>query len=248
MKLIMFLSAIFLAASALVNAAPRTAGHEDDEKDVENVMRDFEQAIQESDFEKAHALFTPDARWIENSYSLPVESWLPGWFFRWRDAKFRIDSHLNDIEVHVSGDVAWTTVSVESIWNADNEAARVMQHDRSKVRYLYMESEVLVRTPNGWRIALGHESMISVNLGSVADPSQQHGGMKFLRIWGGSPADKVGFKVGDVLIELGDQKIDNPNDYYNALSAHEIGDKVPVTVMRGQEKITKIVTLEGRRK
>lgn len=63
----------------------------------------------------------------------------------------------------------------------------------------------------------------------------------------GGPADKVGFKTGDVLIEYGGRKIDNPVDYERLRYAYSEGEKVMVTVMRGHEKITKEVTLEQTR-
>lgn len=248
MKRISFLFAtiIFVVAAVLVGPTTSATGHEDDEKAVENVVRAFEQASQELDLDKANALLTPDARWIRSSYPRPLEPWLRSWFPKWRDAKIRIDCHPHDVEVRVRGDVAWATVLVDSIWNADTEAARVMLGTgRSEERYFVVESEVLVRTPNGWRIALVHVSFVPADFGSRPDFGQERGGMKFADVVSASPADKAGFKVGDVMIEFGGQKVDNPDDYYNVLSAHYIGDKVIVTVMRGQEKITKIVVLEA---
>ena len=55
----------------------------------------------------------------------------------------------------------------------------------------------------------------------------------------------IGFKSGDVLIEYGGQKIDNADDFYRLRYAHYEGEKVAATVKRGQEKITKDVTLEA---
>lgn len=49
------------------------------------------------------------------------------------------------------------------------------------------------------------------------------------------------------MIEFGGQKIGNFHDIYNTLHAHADGDTVTVTVMRGQEKVTKEVTLERRK-
>ena len=60
----------------------------------------------------------------------------------------------------------------------------------------------------------------------------------------GGSADKVGFETGDVLIEYGGRKIDNPVDYERLRYAYSEGEKVMVTVMRGHEKITKEVTVE----
>ena len=58
---------------------------------------------------------------------------------------------------------------------------------------------------------------------------------------------KAGLKSGDVLIEYGGRKIDNPVDYERLRYFYSEGEKVMVTVMRGREKITKEVTLEQMR-
>jgi S1-C subfamily serine protease len=52
-------------------------------------------------------------------------------------------------------------------------------------------------------------------------------------------------KSGDVLIEYGGRKIDNPLDYQRLHYAYFEGEKVLVKVMRGHEKIRKEVTLEA---
>ena len=71
--------------------------------------------------------------------------------------------------------------------------------------------------------------------------------MKFDKVSEGSPASKAGFKPGDVLIEYGGRKIDNPVDYERLRYVYYEGEKVSVPVMRGPEKITKEVTLEEMR-
>jgi S1-C subfamily serine protease len=48
-----------------------------------------------------------------------------------------------------------------------------------------------------------------------------------------------------VLIEYGGRKIDNPIDFQRLRYAYYEGEKVPVTVVRGNQKITKEVTLEA---
>jgi Peptidase family M28/PDZ domain len=84
--------------------------------------------------------------------------------------------------------------------------------------------------------------------GSIPDFGQvEHGGVKFADVRDGSPAGKAGFKAGDVLIEFDGKKIDNLYDFTYALRAHKPGDKVMVTVMRGNEKVTHEVTLEARK-
>jgi S1-C subfamily serine protease len=72
-----------------------------------------------------------------------------------------------------------------------------------------------------------------------------HGGVRFKEVPESGAAGKAGIKSGDVLIEYGGQRIDNPDDLYRLRYAHYEGRKVSVTVMRGKEKITKEVTLEA---
>lgn len=88
--------------------------------------------------------------------------------------------------------------------------------------------------------------MLFPDFGVEPDYQQEHGGMKFAEVSEGGPAAKAGFKPGDVLIEYGGRKIDNPVDYQRLRCAYYEGEKVMVTVLRGQEKITKEVTLEMR--
>ena len=84
--------------------------------------------------------------------------------------------------------------------------------------------------------------------GSIPDFGQvEHGGVKFADVRDGSPAGKAGFQAGDVLIEFDGKPIDNLYDFTYALRAHKPGDKVTVTVLRGNEKITREVTLEVRK-
>ncbi len=83
--------------------------------------------------------------------------------------------------------------------------------------------------------------------GSIPDMGEEVEGVKFGGITEGSPAEKAGFKPGDILIEFGGQAIKNLYDMTFALRAHKVGDVVSVTVLRGKEKITKDVTLARRR-
>ncbi len=83
--------------------------------------------------------------------------------------------------------------------------------------------------------------------GSIPDFGQEHGGVKFADVRDGSPARKAGFTAGDVLVEFDGKKIDNLYDFTYALRARKPGDKVVVTVMRGEVKITREVALEVRK-
>ena len=83
--------------------------------------------------------------------------------------------------------------------------------------------------------------------GSIPDFGEIEHGVKFSDVKEGSPAGKAGLKGGDILIEFAGKKIDNLYDFTYALRSHKPGETVSVTVMRGEEKITRDVTLEARK-
>ena len=105
----------------------------------------------------------------------------------------------------------------------------------------------LVKTPAGWKIAFRHTSMLPPDFGVEPDYHQDRGGMRFAEVVADGPAGKAAFKSGDVLVEYGGRKIDNPTDYDRLRHSYYEGEKVIVTVIRGKEKITKEVTLEKMR-
>src|SRR5262245_59525487 len=53
-----------------------------------------------------------------------------------------------------------------------------------------------------------------------------------------TPAAQCGIKPGDILLQLGQKKISEPEDVFDASFYITAGDVVPVTVMRGNEKRT----------
>lgn len=68
--------------------------------------------------------------------------------------------------------------------------------------------------------------------------------MKLAKAAEGSPASKAGFKTGDVLIEYGGRHIDRYVEYARLINYYSEGETVRVTALRGNERITKEVTLE----
>jgi hypothetical protein len=248
-------SAAFLVLSAWIvsagdsaaqsSAATRTVSDEDEKKAAIAVVLAHEQAVQSYDFDKVDALHTADSRGIEESYPQPrrkpyyIETFKP-----FKDAGLRFDYHPQDPVAEVRGDVAWVTVTMHSVWTADTPAGRAMLAG-DEWRATFVESWVLVKTPEGWKIALGHTSQVPPDLGVEVDYQRVHGGVRFAKVPESGAAGKAGIKSGDVLIEYGGQKIDNPDDLYRLRYAHYEGRKVSVTVMRGNEKLTREVTLEA---
>lgn len=110
------------------------------------------------------------------------------------------------------------------------------------------EKPLYVRVAEPATSATGGGGGYGPYFGSIPDFGQvEHGGVKFADVRDGSPAAKAGFKAGDVLIEFDGKPIDNLYDFTYALRAHKPGDKVMVTVLRGNEKFTREVTLEARK-
>jgi ketosteroid isomerase-like protein len=227
----------------------RTAPEENEKDDKQaaiDVVLAHEQAVQAYDFDKVDSLHAPDALVIEESYPHPFEpDERQGWQL-YKDAGLHVDYHPQDAVAEVRGNVAWVTVTLHSIWTADTSGGRAILGG-SEWRGTWVESFILVRTPTGWKITFRHTSMLPPDFAVEPDYQQEHGGMKFAGVAQGGPAAKAGFKSGDVLIQYGGRKIDNPVDYERLRHAYYEGEKVMVTVMRGHEKITKEVTLEAMR-
>jgi ketosteroid isomerase-like protein len=245
-RLGMLFAATVLIFFALAAGRARTAAQADDKQAAINVALANERAVQENDFDKVDSLYTSDARVIEESYPHPFEpDERRDWKFN-KDAGLHVEYHPRDAVADVRGNVAWVTLTLGSKWTADAPVGRAMLGGNVE-RETYVESFILVKTPAGWKIAFRHTSTLPPDFGVEADYKQDHGGMKFDKVAEGGPASKAGFKSGDVLIEYGGRKIDNPVDYERLRYAYYEGEKVTVTVMRGHEKITKEVTLEEMR-
>jgi hypothetical protein len=80
--------------------------------------------------------------------------------------------------------------------------------------------------------------------GSIPDFGQEQPGYAISGVTKGSPAERGGLKAGDAIIRLGESKIGNLEDFDSALRKFKAGDKVPITVKRGQEQVKLDVTLD----
>lgn len=64
----------------------------------------------------------------------------------------------------------------------------------------------------------------------------------------GSPAEAAGLKAGDIIVELGGQKIDENTPLAAAIAKHRVGETVTLKVLRGAETLVLNVTLAKRPK
>lgn len=79
--------------------------------------------------------------------------------------------------------------------------------------------------------------------GSVPDFSQTAEGYAISAVTEDGPAAKGGLKGGDAIIQLGDSKVGNLEDFDNALRKHKAGEKVKVVVRRSGQDVTLEVEL-----
>jgi serine protease Do len=66
------------------------------------------------------------------------------------------------------------------------------------------------------------------------------------RVPNATPADKAGIEVGDVIVELGGQKVMSSADLGNVVRRHQPGEDVRVVVLRDSQRKTVTATLVER--
>src|SRR5262245_5435414 len=79
-----------------------------------------------------------------------------------------------------------------------------------------------------------------IGVNDVSPASQQVDGSRAMvtQVAEDAPAARAGLKTGDVLLQVGKKKITEPEDVFDASFYITAGDTVPITVMRGNQKIT----------
>jgi serine protease Do len=60
----------------------------------------------------------------------------------------------------------------------------------------------------------------------------------------GSPGDVAGLEPGDILVQIGEQQLDESHPFINVLYAHVPGETTTLSIVRGQESLTLSVTFE----
>jgi hypothetical protein len=84
-------------------------------------------------------------------------------------------------------------------------------------------------------------------LGTIPDYMKTEGGVLLSGVRTGSPADSAGLKGGDVIVQFDGVRVDNIYDYTFALRSRKPGQKVRITVHRGDRDV-EILAVLGRRK
>ncbi|RCK76970.1 MAG: Serine protease, DegP/HtrA, do-like [Anaerolineae bacterium] len=69
-------------------------------------------------------------------------------------------------------------------------------------------------------------------------------GVYITQVFADSPASKAGLRRGDILVQIGEVKLDEDHSYINALYRYQPGDKIAVVVWRDGRLLTVQVQLE----
>jgi len=79
-----------------------------------------------------------------------------------------------------------------------------------------------------------------IGVNNVSAASQQVEGSRAMvtQVADDAPAERSGLKEGDVLLQIGKKKVTDPEDVFDASFYITAGDTVPITVMRGNQKMT----------
>ena len=77
------------------------------------------------------------------------------------------------------------------------------------------------------------------------DLATEEGAMIY-QVVAGTPADIAGLRAKDVIIALDGDKVTTADDVVLAIRAHEIGDRIEITYLRGHKEITTSATLVER--
>lgn len=141
-----------------------------------------------------------------------------------------IDSGGRVLGVNTSGLArgASLTIPASVAWQV---AETLAQHGQIRRGYLGVRSQP-VRISPGQQQALGRE---------------QSSGLLLVGIEDGSPADSGGLIVGDILVAIAGQAVNDPDELLARLAGDLVGQATPIEVLRGGEPLDVTVTIGERR-
>src|SRR5437870_7801096 len=87
------------------------------------------------------------------------------------------------------------------------------------------------------RFGEARHGWIGINVSEAAAPTEGSRA-RMTQIMDGTPAASSGIKAGDILLQGGRKKVHEPEDVLDASFFITAGDTVPITVIRGNEKLT----------
>jgi ketosteroid isomerase-like protein len=157
------LQIFMLALSAWLSSVPQASARGDETTAVEDTVRKYEHACEVFDFTTANSLLMPDARWIEDSYPEAAKFTGEGWSKHWqemKDAKVGLRYRIRDFDTHIQGEIAWITLSLDSVATADTPEGINANGGVKEWRGTFVESYVLLKQRGQWKVALGHTTLL----------------------------------------------------------------------------------------
>jgi hypothetical protein len=133
-------------------------------------------------------------------------------------------------------------INVEGLWRVAVFARDLVDSLDRRPRPTFQQAKA---DSNMGRIAGG--GGYGAYLGTIPDYMKTEGGVLLSGVREGSPADSAGLKGGDVIVQFDGVRVDNIYDYTFALRSRKPGQKVRITVHRGDRDV-EIVAVLGRRK
>lgn len=113
-----------------------------------------------------------------------------------------------------------------------NHVARIVSQliENGEVAYPYFGVEYAPITPD-----LAAQNDLPVDYGAYVTGVEP-----------GAPADKAGIRQGDIVTAIGNDRVDAQNTFTEVLFAHQPGETVPVTIVRGSREMQVQMTLARR--
>src|SRR6266480_408915 len=87
------------------------------------------------------------------------------------------------------------------------------------------------------RFGEARHGWVGINVSEAAEPVEGSRA-KMTQIMEDTPAARFGIKPGDILLQVGKKRVTQPEDVLDASFFITAGDTVPITVMRGDQKLT----------
>lgn len=156
------------------------------------------------------------------------------------------DSSKEKITVVIDGDNV--TVNGKPIDDFVSDNVEIIKQNLDNNHYrLYMDDEMPVIAPMPPEARAFREDMIrkvktnKAFLGVMTEKVNE--GAKITEVTEGSAAEKAGFKEGDIITKIGEDKVTGPDDLYKAVGSRKPDEKVAVTYLRGGKQSVATVTL-----